>query len=339
VTPDDAQRDPQGMAADIVLCECAARDGLQHEPEFVATADKIRMIDAFSAMGFKRIEATSFSHPKYVPQFADAEEVLKGIARPEGVSFKASCVNLRAVERAVQAKVEGYGPDEISLIASASEAHQLRNTGRSHAQVRKEYQAASEVALQAGLKVGGTIGTAFGCPFIGEVTTDQVAEWVQFFVDHGTTFINLGDTTGLGQPWLVRNRITELAGRFPEVTWSAHFHDTRGSAIANCVAAVQSGVRYLDSAFGGIGGHPAKIKYNEGHTGNVATEDLASLLDAAGFELGLEIANVIPTALLIEETLGRELHGRVARSGLYDARLEFQAPPAKSAPAATVWKG
>jgi len=331
MTAENAGAVQQRKTADIVLCECAARDGLQHEPEFVPTSEKIRMIDAFSAMGFTRIEATSFSHPKYVPQFADAEEVLKGIARPEGVSFKTSCVNLRAVERAVQSKEEGYGPDEISLIASASEVHELKNTGRSHAQVRDEYRAVAGVALDAGLKVGATIGTAFGCPFIGDVTTDQVADWVQFFVDQGATFVNLGDTTGLGQPWLVRDRIAALAGRFPEVTWSAHFHDTRGSAIANCVAAIESGVRYLDSSFGGIGGHPAKIKYNEGHTGNVATEDLAALLDAAGFELGLESTQVIPTALLVEEILGRELHGRVPRSGSYDARLELPDRPQSGA--------
>ena len=305
----------------VVLCECAARDGLQHEPEITPTAAKVRMIDSFSSLGFQRIEVTSFSHPTHVPQFADAEEVLKGIARPDGVSFKATCVNRRAVERAVQATDEGYGPDEVSLIASASEAHQRKNTGLSHADVRAEYRVVAAQAVAAGMKIGGTVGTAFGCPFIGAVSTDEVSEWVEFFVDHGATFINLGDTTGLAQPWLVRERLAELMQRHPEVTWSAHFHDTRGSAIANCVAALDSGVRYLDSSFGGIGGHPAKIKYNEGHTGNVATEDLAALLHSAGFDLGLRMEDLLSTANLVEATIGRPLHGRVTRSGLYDARL------------------
>jgi hydroxymethylglutaryl-CoA lyase len=305
----------------IVLCECAARDGLQHESAIVPVAEKVRMIDAFSALGFRRIEVTSFSHPRYVPQFADAEEVLRSVARPEGVSFKATCVNTHAVERAVEAVKAGYGPDEISLIVSASETHERVNTRRSHAQVREEYTAAAEMALAAGLQVGGTVGTAFGCPFTGWVSTDQVAEWVGFFGELGCDFINLGDTTGMATPWLVAERISQLREQFPQVTWSTHFHDTRGAAVANCVAAVANGVRHLDASFGGIGGHPASITYNRGHTGNVATEDLVALLDAGGFDTGLDISRLIETARLVEEVLGRPLNGRVTRGGLYDELL------------------
>lgn len=312
---------------DVVVCECAARDGLQHESEFVPTARKIEMIDAFSEAGFRRIEVTSFSHPKYVPQFADAEQVLRGISRRSDVSYKAVCVNGVAVQRAADAVAGGWGPDEISVVVSASEKHSIHNTHQTHDEARTNLGAALPIALDAGLHVGGTIGTAFGCPFTGPVDVGQVAEWVQFFIDHGVTLISLGDTTGMATPRLIHERVTELRRRFEGVRWIAHLHDTRGLGLANTLVAIDAGVTYVDASFGGLGGHPSKIKYAEGHTGNVATEDLLAALDASGITTGIHRDRIVSTARLVEDLLGRELDGRVARSGLITDLLPLESVP------------
>lgn len=309
------------MSSNIVICECAARDGLQHEPEFIATEQKVAMIDRFTALGFRRIEATSFSHPKHVPQFADAEDVLARIKRAPGVSYKATCVNARAVERAANAVQAGAGPNEISMVISASEAHQLRNTKRTHAEIREEFKTMYELARGSGLKIVGTIGTAFGCPFTGPVSLEAVERWVEFFTGLGIDLITLGDTVGMANPFSVRERFSTLMSRYPGVTWIGHFHDTRGLGVANSIAAAEAGVTYLDAAFGGLGGHPANIKYAEGHTGNVATEDLVSALVDMGFGMGLELDRLVETAEFVESVVGRKLHGRVARSGLTTRRI------------------
>ncbi|QDZ01318.1 hydroxymethylglutaryl-CoA lyase [Nitratireductor mangrovi] len=310
------------MSRQITICECAARDGLQHEVAFVATDAKVSLIDSFTELGFRRIEATSFSHPKHVPQFADAEDVLKRIIRRAGVSYKATCVNDRAVERAIQAVVDGAGPSEISMVVSASEAHQVRNTRRTHAEVRSGFERMVEAAQESGLRIVGTIGTAFGCPFSGEVPLAEVEHWTAFFSDMGIDMITLGDTTGMADPEFVRERFGALLNRFPDIVWVGHFHDTRGTGLANALAAVEAGVDYLDSSFGGLGGHPAAIKYAEGHTGNVVTEDLVAVLQQMGYDTGIDMDRLIETAEGVEKTLGRELHGRVTRSGLVTRRID-----------------
>ncbi|MEX0408648.1 hydroxymethylglutaryl-CoA lyase [Aquibium sp. LZ166] len=309
------------MSRQITICECAARDGLQHETEFLPTNTKVALINSFTELGFRRIEATSFSHPKYVPQFADAEDVLKRISRRAGVSYKATCVNARAVERAVQAVVDGAGPSEISMVVSASETHQLRNTRRNHAEVRSGFGGMVEAAQESGLRIVGTIGTAFGCPFTGDVPLSAVEEWATFFSEMGIEMITLGDTTGMADPKLVRERFGALLDRFPDIVWIAHFHDTRGTGLANALAAVETGVDYLDSSFGGLGGHPAAIKYAEGHTGNVVTEDLVAVLEQMGYDTGIDLDRLIETAQGVENALGRELYGRVIRSGLVTRRV------------------
>ena len=264
---------------------------------------------------------TSFSHPKHVPQFADAEEVLARIDRRGGVSYKATCVNARAVERAVASAKAGAGPNEISMVISASEAHQLRNTRRNHADIREEFQSMAEIVRGSDIRVVGTIGTAFGCPFTGEVPLEAVARWVDFFDTLGIDFITLGDTVGMGNPSMVRQRFGALMSKFPDKTWIGHFHDTRGLGLANALAAAELGVDHLDSSFGGLGGHPAAIKYAQGHTGNVVTEDLVSALDDMGFDTGLDLSRLVETAEFVENVVGRELHGRVARAGLTSQRL------------------
>jgi len=297
--------------ADVTLCECFARDGLQHEPAFVPTATKRALIERFAALGFRRIEATSYSNPQVVPQFADASELLKALPRRAGTFYKATCANPRAVERALADLDAGFGVNEISLLVSATEAHTQKNLNRTRSE---QWANVEEMVKLAGgrFRLVGTVSVAFGCPFEGKVDPGVVAEDVAKFVRLGVAHVALGDTIGLATPRSVRDMVARMpAGATP----IAHFHDTRGTGLVNYVAAHEAGVRFFDSSFGGVGGHPAKVKYGGGHTGNVCTEDLVSLFEAMGIVTGIDLEGLIATARFCEEVLGRELHGRVTRSG------------------------
>jgi hydroxymethylglutaryl-CoA lyase len=296
----------------VTLCECFARDGLQHEPAFVPTAAKRALIERFAALGFSRIEATSYSNPKVVPQFADASELLKNLPRRAGTHYKATCANPRAVERALADLDAGYGVNEISLLVSATGAHTQKNLNRTRAE---QWANVEEMVRKAGgrFRLVGTVSVAFGCPFEGKVDAGVVAEDVARFASLGVAHVALGDTTGLATPLSV----AAMVKRMPrEATLIAHFHDTRGTGLANYVAAHEAGVRFFDASFGGVGGHPAKVKYGGGHTGNVCTEDLVNLFEAMGIDTGIDLDGLVETARYCEEVLGRELHGRVTRSGL-----------------------
>ena len=298
--------------APVTLCECFARDGLQHEPAFVPTAAKRALIERFAGLGFRRIEATSYSNPKVVPQFADASELLKSLPRRPGAFYKATCANPRAVERALADLEAGYGVNEISLLVSATEAHTQKNLNRTRAEQWANVE--EMVKLAAGrFRLVGTVSVAFGCPFEGKVDPAVVANDVARFAALGVTHVALGDTTGLATP----RSVAALVARMPrEATLIAHFHDTRGTGLANYVAAYDAGVRFFDASFGGVGGHPAKVRYGGGHTGNVCTEDLVNLFEAMGIDTGIDLDGLVETARYCEEVLGRELHGRVTRSGL-----------------------
>jgi hydroxymethylglutaryl-CoA lyase len=298
--------------AQVTLCECFARDGLQHEPAFVPTATKRALIERFAALGFARIEATSYSNPKVVPQFADASELLGSLPRRAGTSYKATCANPKAVERALADHEAGFGVNEISLLVSATEAHTQKNLKRTRAE---QWANVEDMVRLAGgrFRLVGTVSVAFGCPFEGKVDPDVVTEDVARFASLGVTHVALGDTTGLATP----RSVAAMAARMPrEATLIAHFHDTRGTGLANYVAAYDAGVRFFDASFGGVGGHPAKVKYGGGHTGNVCTEDLVSLFEAMGIDTGIDLDALVETARACEQALGRELHGRVTRSGL-----------------------
>jgi hydroxymethylglutaryl-CoA lyase len=299
----------------VVLCECFARDGLQHEEGFVATEAKVSAIDAFTGLGFRRVEATSYSHPKYVPQFADADAVLQRVARRDGVRLKATCPNLNAVQRAIAAAEAGHGPEEISLLVSASESHSRKNLNRS----RDEQWALVEAMAGAGagrFVMVGTISVAFGCPFEGAVPPERVLGDARRMAAAGVDHIAIGDTVGMGTPRSVHALFSALRREVPGCTLIAHFHDTRGTGIANCMAAYEAGARHFDSAFGGVGGHPTKITYGGGYTGNVCTEDLAAMFEAMGIDTGLDMTRLLAVARDCETMLGRQLRGMVTRSGL-----------------------
>ena len=302
------------MSEPVTLCECFARDGLQHETASLPTGDKIAAIDAFTAAGFRRIEATSYSHPDRVPAFRDASAVLAGIRRGAGVAYKATCPNLRAVRRAVADLDAGHGADEISLLVSATESHTARNLRSTRA---AQWDAVGEMVRLAGgrFRLVGVVSVALGCPFEGDVDPGVVVADVARFATLGVGLVSIGDTIGQATPSAVRGLFRRLAREAPGVTPVAHFHDTRGVGLANCMTALEAGCRFFDCAFGGVGGHPAQIQYGEGMTGNVATEDLFNLLEAEGAATGLDRDAMLAASRLCERLLGRELHSMVARAG------------------------
>ena len=295
----------------VTLCECFARDGLQHEPGFVPTATKRALVERFAALGFPRVEATSYSNPKVVPQFADASELLRTLARVPSVYYKATCANVRAVERALADLEAGYGVNEISLLVSATESHTQKNLNRTRAE-QWQHIADMVAAAQGRFRMVGTISVAFGCPFEGKVDPAVVAADAARFSELGVNHVALGDTTGMATP----KTVNALFSKLDQLTPIAHFHDTRGTGLVNCIAAYEAGVRHFDSSFGGVGGHPAKVKYGGGYTGNVCTEDLVSLFESMGIDTGIDLDGLVATAEFCEQALGRELHGRVTRSGL-----------------------
>jgi len=300
-------------APPIILCECFARDGLQHEPGVVPAADKIAMLDRIADCGFRRIEISSFAHPKYVPQFADVDAVLQGVAPRPGVLFKATCPNPAAVRRALAAQQAGRGPEEISFLVSASEGHTQRNLKRSRAE--QWHNVAEMAALAGGNFVGvGTISVAFDCPFDGTTPESRVIEDAERFVALGIKRIAIGDTVGSGTPPRVKSLMRALRAALPDdVLLIAHFHDSRGTGLANAVAALEAGITHFDTSLGGTGGHPAEIAYGEGFTGNVGTEDFLTLLHAMGFETGLDLDRVMEAGRAAEALLGRPLHSRTLR--------------------------
>jgi hydroxymethylglutaryl-CoA lyase len=296
---------------DVTLCECFARDGLQHEPGFVPTATKRALVERFAALGFPRVEATSYSNPKVVPQFADASDLLKSLQRKPGVFYKATCANVKAVERALADLEAGHGASEISLLVSATESHTRTNLNRSRAE---QWDNIEEMAAAARgrFRLVGTVSVAFGCPLEGKVDPVSVIADVDRFCELGVDHVALGDTTGMATPPAVRELFSNVESAVP----IAHFHDTRGTGLVNCVAAYEAGVRHFDSSFGGVGGHPVKVQYGGGFTGNVCTEDLVNLFESMGIHTGIDLDGLLATAQFCEQALGRELYGRVTRSGL-----------------------
>lgn len=302
------------MTPRLTLCECFARDGLQHEDTVPDTSTKARLVGLFAEAGFPRIEATSYSHPTQVPAFADASALLRCMPRRAGVWYKATCPNPRAVDRALADHAAGFGATELSLLVSATESHTARNlrTTRAAQWQRVEDMAA---AARGQFRLVGVISMAFGCPFEGAVDAGRVVEDAARFADLGAELLTVGDTVGVAVPRQVRALFHRLIQEVPGITPVAHFHDTRGAGIANCMAALEAGCRDFDSAMGGVGGHPRQIAYGQGETGNVATEDLVCVFDREGLDHGIDLDRMMIASRACEDALGRNLNSRVARAG------------------------
>lgn len=301
----------------IVACECWARDGLQSMPVVVSTEHKVEMIERVVRAGFPKVEVTSFSHPKLLPQFADAAEVLRRLRRQPGASYVVLMPNTRGFDRLEVCQKEGHGADEIILMISSSQRHNLLNFRMDHADAMREHAAIMKRAHALGIRVVGCAGTVYGCPVGGDITTAEVAGVVRFYLEEGAETIMLGDTTGVANPRLVRERVGELMALFPGAEFIAHFHDTRGSGIANTLAMIELGVRYVDCSIGAIGGQPATgaAKYSAGYTGNTCSEDLIAMLSEMGLRTGIDVEQLIDAGRRAEEILGQRLRSNVILSG------------------------
>ncbi len=305
------------LSQSVTVCECWARDGLQSIPNVIPTAQKIEMIDRIQESGVRKLEVTSFSHPALVPQFADGVEVLRGIRRRPGVSYVVLMPNEKGFERFRACVDAGYGADEIILMTSASEAHNLVNFRMRHDEAKRSHAKVMREAHALGVKVIGCTGTVYGCPMIGDVPIETVIDVTRFYVEEGAQTIMLGDTIGAANPLQVRERVGRLLAEFPATPFIAHFHDTRGSGIANTLAALELGLRYVDTSLGAIGGQPAtgREPYQHGFTGNTCTEDLVCLLHEMGVDTGIDVARLTDNGHRAEEIVGQRLRANVIRSG------------------------
>jgi hydroxymethylglutaryl-CoA lyase len=286
----------------IQIEEQGTRDGFQVETLQIPTEYKIKWIEQAVEAGVKRIQMTSFVHPKLVPQMADAEAVCKGVRKKEGVIYSGLVLNVKGVERAIKS-----GLNHIAISMSASNTHSQKNANKSIEESLIEFAEMARVAKEAGLKVRGGIQCAFGCRYEGEISEQFVIELAKRHIDLGIDELSLADSTGMGNPVQMKrimSQIVPLAGNLPVIL---HLHDTEGKGIANMIAAIETGVNYFDTAFGGLGGCP----FIKGATGNIATEDVVHCLHQMGYETGINNLKMIELAKEVEVFLGRKLPGKI----------------------------
>lgn len=279
----------------VTVVEVGPRDGLQNEKGVVSTADKIRFIDLLTGAGFPVLEATSFVSPKAIPQLADAAEVMAGITRKPGVRYTALVPNRKGMERALAA-----GVDEVAVFTGASETFVQHNINTSISGSIENFRPVVEMARGEGKRVRGYISTAFGCPYEGRVAPEAVVRVADRLLELGVDELSIGDTIGVATPNQVVEVTELLLGRVPVERLAMHFHDTRGTALANVLAALQLGVSIFDSSTGGLGGCP----YAPGASGNLATEDLLYLLHGVGIDTGVSLDAVVEASRFLAGVRG-----------------------------------
>jgi hydroxymethylglutaryl-CoA lyase len=299
----------------LYINDVAMRDGLQIEPVFVPTEDKVALVNALSRTGLAKIEVTSFTSPKAIPALRDAEAVMKQIDRVPGVSYVALVPNLRGAERALECRV-----DELNLVMSASETHNLSNLRMTRAQSRAALTGIISAARGAAA-VNISISTAFGCPMEGDVAPAEVLELGDWFASQGATGITLCDTTGMANPLQVEALCDGLAQRWKGLELTLHFHNTRGMGLANALAGLNAGIDRYDASLGGLGGCP----YAPGATGNVCTEDLVHMLQTMGCNTGVDLDALLACAAQLPALIGHDVSGQVLKAGKSDRRYS---PPA-----------
>lgn len=293
------------LPASVSIREVGPRDGLQNEDP-VPTAAKVRLLDALGRTGVRRIEAVSFVSPRAIPQMADADEVWDSVDKVDGVRYSALVPNSRGAQRALAA-----GFTEVEVVVSASDTHNRRNVNRSTEESLDDIAGVVEELHRHGATAEVVVSTSFGCPYEGDVDPVRVAGIVDRVVADGADRVAFGDTTGMATPRRVREVVTLVRERRPELPLLLHFHDTRGTALANILTALELGVTEYDASVGGLGGCP----YAPGATGNVATEEVVHMLHDMGIETGIDLAALIEVAALAEEIVGRELPSGVLRAG------------------------
>jgi hydroxymethylglutaryl-CoA lyase len=300
------------LTESVRIREVGPRDGFQNEPEIIPTEVKIELIDALARTGLRRLEVTSFVRAEVIPQLADAGEVLDGIDVPAGVSVGVLVPNGRGLDAALEHRSK---IDEINVFMSASETHNRENVNRSTEESLGGLEAVLGRARDAGLRCEAVISTSFGCPYEGHVPPERVLQIAARLRDAGAQELGFGDTTGMANPRQVR----EFFARAPaslggEVELTAHFHNTRGQGLANVLAALEAGVESFESSFGELGGCPVPA----GATGNIASEDLVSMLHEMGIQTGIELPALIACARRVQEVLGRPLGSHTLVAGPVD---------------------
>jgi len=285
--------------------DVVARDGFQIEPNFIPTDDKVALIDALSQCGFAKIEVTSFTSPKAIPMLRDAEEVMRRIQRVQGVEYTVLVPNLRGAERAFESRA-----DEFNLVMSTSETHNRANLRMDR---EKSVAALAEVIrfVDGRTPINVSLSTAFGCPMEGDVPQSVVEQYVQRFADLGVRGISICDTTGMAHPAQVSKMAENLLRKFDSVQLTFHFHNTRGMGLANILTAVQSGITRFDGSLGGLGGCP----YAPGASGNISSEDAIHMLDAMGYETGINLDALLTIAKQLPQIVGHGVPGQVVKAG------------------------
>jgi hydroxymethylglutaryl-CoA lyase len=305
------------LPAEVTIYEVGPRDGLQNEARNVPTTDKIRFIDALVAAGIRAIEITSFVSPKWIPQLADAAEVARGVQRPSGVRMSALVPNRRGLDTALAS-----GMREVAVFLSASETHNKKNVNKTIADTLTAFDEVIPVARAANVSVRAYVSTVYGCPYEGEVDPERAVELTGHLRDMGVYQVSLGDTIGVANPRQVEDVLGRVLAKHPADTVAVHFHDTQGTALANCLVSLQMGVTTIDASAGGLGGCP----YAPGASGNLATEDVVAMLHAMGVETGIDLDKLTEASRTAATFVGHELPSKYLKAHLgKQARARRQA--------------
>lgn len=303
----------------LIVQEVSPRDGLQIEPTWVETADKIALIDQLSLAGFSRIEAGSFVSPKAIPALRDGEQVFQGIERRPGVIYVALIPNLKGAQRAIESRA-----DELNLVMSASQTHNLANMRMRCEASLAAFADVARFAAEHPVRLNASIATTFGCPFEGKIDEDRVLQIVEAYQTLGIQGISLADTTGMANPRQVTRLVKRVLQRVSARDLTLHFHNTRGLGLCNVLAAYDAGARRFDAALGGLGGCP----FAPGASGNICTEDLVNLCDEVGIHTGIDLPHLLQLSRRLPALLGHELPGQVVKAG---RNCDLHSPPAYTA--------
>lgn len=297
---------PIKLPEKVNICEVGPRDGLQNEKSIISTDKKVELIDKATEAGYKVIEVGSFVHPKAVPQMADTDEVAKRINKKSDVEYRALVTNIKGIERALKA-----GITKVKLTISASESHNLSNFNRSVEETLGGFRGSIDLARANNIEVSGAISTSFGCPFEGKIPVERIKMITNTFLNLGVYEISLSDTTGVANPKQVFQMCSDMKNEYSEVKWILHFHNTRGMALANVIAGMQSGITWYDGSFSGLGGCP----YAPGASGNLATEDLIHMCKNMDIKTGVNLDAAIDIAIMAKELINHDTDSYVLKAG------------------------
>ncbi|WP_395061578.1 hydroxymethylglutaryl-CoA lyase [Paraburkholderia silvatlantica] len=302
----------------LYLNEVATRDGFQNEAAFIDTDDKIALINRLSACGYAKIEVTSFTSPKAIPALRDAEAVMHGIERVPGVVYTVLVPNVRGAQRALSCNV-----NEVNLVMSVSETHNRSNLRMTREQSFAQLRDVTEAVRGTGVSINVSLSTAMGCPMEGDVPVEDVLGWMRRFAELGVQGVTLCDTTGMAHPAQVRALCESAVQAFGTLELTLHFHNTRGMALANTLAALDAGIVRFDASLGGLGGCP----YAPGASGNVCTEELVHMLELDGYDTGVNLAAVLDAAALLPGLIGHDVPSQILKAG---RRLDLHPVPERA---------